>query len=249
MKTLENNDWLTLNNIIYKIYTTEDFDRMREMLLEHLKMMIDFDSADFYLADPEKEDNLENPVVYTCDENYSDQYEKLDYSKGILYGGRSMVYRETDIISDEKRVETEYYRKMYKPNGWHYSLQMVLGRRKKFLGVVTFYRTIGKEDFKYNDIFLLDMLKDHLAYRLDWEAEHTGTDAEKISIQEAAKRFDLTRRETTILQCLLQGMSNEEISHELVISVNTIKKHILNLYRKLGINNRVQMFKMIRECE
>ena len=126
---------------------------------------------------------------------------------------------------------------------------MVLGRRKKFLGVVTFYRTIGKEDFKYNDIFLLDMLKDHLAYRLDWEAEHTGTDAEKISIQEAAKRFDLTRRETTILQCLLQGMSNEEISHELVISVNTIKKHILNLYRKLGINNRVQMFKMIRECE
>ena len=249
MKTLENNDWLTLNNIIYKIYTTEDFDRMREMLLEHLKMMIDFDSADFYLADPEKEDNLVNPVVYNCDENYSDQYEKLDYSKGILYGGRSMVYRETDIISDEKRVETEYYRKMYKPNGWHYSLQMVLGRRKKFLGVVTFYRTIGKEDFKYNDIFLLDMLKDHLAYRLDWEAEHTGTDAEKISIQEAAKRFDLTRRETTILQCLLQGMSNEEISHELVISVNTIKKHILNLYRKLGINSRVQMFKMIRECE
>ena len=249
MKTLENNDWLTLNNIIYKIYTTEDFDRMREMLLEHLKMMIDFDSADFYLADPEKEDNLVNPVVYNCDENYSDQYEKLDYSKGILYGGRSMVYRETDIISDEKRVETEYYRKMYKPNGWHYSLQMVLGRRKKFLGVVTFYRTIGKEDFKYNDIFLLDMLKDHLAYRLDWEAEHTGTDAEKICIQEAAKRFDLTRRETTILQCLLQGMSNEEISHELVISVNTIKKHILNLYRKLGINNRVQMFKMIRECE
>ena len=102
MKTLENNDWLTLNNIIYKIYTTEDFDKMRGMLLEHMKMMIDFDSADFYLADPQKEDSLVNPVVYNCDENYSDQYEKLDYSKGILYGGRSMVYRETDIISDEK---------------------------------------------------------------------------------------------------------------------------------------------------
>lgn len=92
-------------------------------------------------------------------------------------------------------------------------------------------------------------MKDHLAYRLDWEAEHAGGAAEKISIQEAVKRFELTRRETTILQCLMRGMSNEEISRELVISVNTIKKHILNLYRKLGINNRVQMFKMIREYE
>ncbi|WP_396426541.1 helix-turn-helix transcriptional regulator [Lentilactobacillus hilgardii] len=36
---------------------------------------------------------------------------------------------------------------------------------------------------------------------------------------------------------------------QLYITNNTLKKHILNVYRKLGINNRVQLFKMVRESE
>ena len=39
------------------------------------------------------------------------------------------------------------------------------------------------------------------------------------------------------------------IADELVITPNTLKKHILNIYRKLGIKNRVQLFKMVREFE
>ena len=79
----------------------------------------------------------------------------------------AVIYRETDIISDDVRVNTDYYKKVYKPNNWHYALQIVIARHKKFLGTITFYRTIGKEDFHYDDIFVLDMLKDHLAYRLE----------------------------------------------------------------------------------
>lgn len=47
MKTLETNDWIILNTIIYKVYTMEDFDEMRKELLEQLKLLVDFDSADF----------------------------------------------------------------------------------------------------------------------------------------------------------------------------------------------------------
>ena len=50
MKTLETNDWLVLNSIIYKIYTTKDFDSMRIQFLEQIKTVVDFDSADFYLS-------------------------------------------------------------------------------------------------------------------------------------------------------------------------------------------------------
>lgn len=45
----------------------------------------------------------------------------------------------------------------------------------------------------------------------------------------------------------MQGKENPVICEELTISTNTLKKHILNIYRKLGIRNRVQLFKMIRE--
>ena len=144
MRTLETNDWILLNSIIYKIYTMENFNQMRQQFLEQIKMLIDFDSADFYLASPGGEEKLTMPVFYNCVEELSEVYDGIDYSRGILYSGKSLIYRETDIISDEARVETEYYKKVYKPNNWHYSLQMILAREKQFVGVITFYRTIGK---------------------------------------------------------------------------------------------------------
>lgn len=249
MKTLETNDWMILNSIIYKVYTTEDSDQMRAQLLEQIKMILDFDSADFFLASQDGNRHLVKPITYNCDEDESSRYDELDYSRGIMYTGKSLVYRETDIISDDKRIQTEYYNKVYRPNNWHYSLQMILGRNKEFLGVITFYRTIGKDNFQYDDIFLLDMLKDHIAYRLYRDGRENGLAPEKLTVAEAGEKYDLTKREHTILKLLMEGKENAAICDELTISVNTLKKHILNIYRKLGIKNRVQMFKMIKEKE
>ena len=249
MKKMETNDWIMLNNIIYKIYTTENFDDMRYEILDQLKMVLDFDSADFYMASREEGKLLCNPVTYNCDMDLSEMYEDLDYSRGIVSSGKMLIYRETDIISDEARVQTDYYQKVYKPNNWHYALQMVIARNKKFLGAITFYRTIGKENFLYDDIFVLDMLKDHLAYRLEqfYKSEETGMD--KITVTEAVVKYDLTKREHMILKQLMSGKDHAQICEELVISSNTLKKHILNIYRKMGIKNRVQLFKMVKEFE
>ncbi len=249
MRTLDTNDWLLLNSIIYRIYTMSSIDDMRTNFLEQIKMLIDFDSADFHLASPDGENKLVNPVFLNCDEDLSAVYDELDYSRGILYSGKMLIYRETDIIADEKRVETDYYKKVYKPNNWHYSLQMVLARKKSFVGVITFYRTIGKEDFAYDDIFILDLLKDHLAYRLYQHKTSLDITGDKLTISAAVDKYSLTRREETILRFLLSGKTNVSICEELTISENTLKKHILNLYRKLGINNRVNLFKMIKEKE
>lgn len=50
MKRFENSDWLVLNSLIYKIYTTRDFELMRSEFLEQLRLVLDFDSAQFRLA-------------------------------------------------------------------------------------------------------------------------------------------------------------------------------------------------------
>ncbi len=249
MRKLETNDFILLNNLIYKIYTMTDFEEMRYEVLSQLKLLIDFDSADFYLASKEEGKLLCKPVTFNCDDNLSELYEKLDYSWGIVNSGKSLIYRETDIISDEARMETEYYQKVYKPNNWHYALQMVIAKKKTFLGAITFYRTIGKEDFQYDDIFVLDLLKDHLAYKLDAHSTFGDGVGEKLTVTETVSKYDLTRREHTILSMLMNGNDSEKICDELVITPNTLKKHILNIYRKLGIKNRVQLFKMVKEFE
>ncbi|MGN0415326.1 MAG: LuxR C-terminal-related transcriptional regulator [Agathobacter sp.] len=249
MRTLDTNEWLLLNSIIFKIHAMENMTQMRTQLLEQLRMLVDFDSADFFLASTDGQQKLTAPVFYNCEENLSELYDGIDYSRGILYSGESLIYRETDIIPDEKRVETEYYKKVYKPNNWHYSLQMVMAMDKEFVGVITFYRIIGKENFQYDDIFILDVLKDHLAYRLYKYKRSGDLTEDKLTVSAAVEKYGLTRREHTILKLLLEGKDNSTIREELSIAENTLKKHILNIYRKLGINNRVQMFKLIKEKE
>ena len=248
MKTLETNDWMVLNSIIYKIYTMENFDEMRSVLLEQLKLLINFDSGDFFLTSSGNV-SLRQPVMVNCEADLSKEYQKLDQERKILGSGKTLIYRDTDIVPEGEREGKEYYQSIFKPNNWHYSLQMVIARDRKPLGMIHLYRTIGKENFQYDDIFILDMLKDHLAYRMDRHKMAGDGDAKKLTVTEAVEQYSLTKREHTILRMLMQGLESQVICEKLSISANTLKKHILNIYRKLGIKNRVQLFKRIKERE
>ena len=50
----------------------------------------------------------------------------------------------------------------------------------------------------------------------------------------------LTQREREVLHLLLEGASNREIARRLVVSVNTVKRHVYNLCGKLGVQSRAQ---------
>jgi DNA-binding NarL/FixJ family response regulator len=48
----------------------------------------------------------------------------------------------------------------------------------------------------------------------------------------------LTYREEQVLAGLVRRLSNKEIAHELGISTATVKRHVANLYLKLGVGSR-----------
>ncbi|HEX6551571.1 MAG TPA: LuxR C-terminal-related transcriptional regulator [Ktedonobacteraceae bacterium] len=50
----------------------------------------------------------------------------------------------------------------------------------------------------------------------------------------------LTDRERDVLRLLLAGASNREIARRLVVSVNTVKRHVYNLCGKLGVQSRTR---------
>ena len=59
--------------------------------------------------------------------------------------------------------------------------------------------------------------------------------------------FNLTEREQEILKLLVQGMQYKEIGHQLDISTNTAKKHVLNIYSKLHVSNKTQALALAYE--
>ena len=56
----------------------------------------------------------------------------------------------------------------------------------------------------------------------------------------AARAAGLTERETTILAAVARGLSNEAIAKELWVTAKTVKFHLTNIYRKLGVSNRTE---------
>ncbi|MCP4398340.1 MAG: helix-turn-helix transcriptional regulator [bacterium] len=48
----------------------------------------------------------------------------------------------------------------------------------------------------------------------------------------------MTNRESEILALLAQRMSNQEIADTLFFSPETVKRHVMNLYKKLAVHNR-----------
>jgi LuxR family maltose regulon positive regulatory protein len=65
--------------------------------------------------------------------------------------------------------------------------------------------------------------------------------------QSAPLSEPLTRRELEVLQLIVAGLSNREIATELVLAMGTVKKHITNIYGKLGVQRRAQAIARARE--
>jgi DNA-binding NarL/FixJ family response regulator len=55
-----------------------------------------------------------------------------------------------------------------------------------------------------------------------------------------ARAAGLTDRETAILNAAARGLSNDEIAKELWVTQQTVKFHLTNIYRKLGVKNRTE---------
>jgi DNA-binding CsgD family transcriptional regulator len=50
----------------------------------------------------------------------------------------------------------------------------------------------------------------------------------------------LTHRETQVLRLLAKGLSNPQIAIRLAISPHTVKSHVISIFNKLGVNDRIQ---------
>jgi len=50
----------------------------------------------------------------------------------------------------------------------------------------------------------------------------------------------LTEREVEVLRCAARGLSNKEIASQLVLSVPTVKAHLVNIFNKMGVGSRTE---------
>lgn len=248
---MEKSNVMLMNDIIYKIHTIEDCDEMRKSVLEMLNYLIPSDIITFYLSSSDNPYELARPVGIGMPDDkwqlYLDLYQEIDYTRWTFAAPQAGVYRETDLMNDEARINTPFYQRMFVPANVHYSVIMTIIYEGRFLGCVNLFRKEEAGDYTEEEVMMLDMLKGHLGYRLNvMLKKYKERKIRYPDGNELKTVYGLTARETEIAYLMLEGISKEDICDDLCISPNTLKKHTLNIYKKLEINSWREMLKLLR---
>ena len=61
--------------------------------------------------------------------------------------------------------------------------------------------------------------------------------------------ISLTKREQQILRLIKEGATNAAISDVLEVSEHTVKSHLYNVYKKIGVKNRLEASNWVRDIE
>src|SRR5919106_1363686 len=69
---------------------------------------------------------------------------------------------------------------------------------------------------------------------------------ETLVLQEYARELPLTHREREVLELVAEGMTNAEVGRALWLSPGTVRRHLENVYAKLGVHTRTAAVNRLR---
>jgi len=80
-------------------------------------------------------------------------------------------------------------------------------------------------------------------YRIEVKPDRPDT---ARGLEGVFERFSISPREREVVRLLLAGKSNRDIERELFISLKTVKTHVYNVYKKMGVKSRWQLARLVQ---
>ncbi|MDY3240628.1 MAG: helix-turn-helix transcriptional regulator [Anaerovoracaceae bacterium] len=249
MAYLQEYEWMIINDIAYNISYIYSFQDMEKEVLECLKKVVYFDGGVLAQVEIKSANSIKvkNPSFVGVDEKtkaiWETQIVNCDLAGWLILSGRNNAFSDNELYPEESWISGSLYKQFYVPNDFYYSMSMSITFKGETLGIIKLYRSKKREPFQARDLFAIDMLQKHFSYRFSYEARKGDTRYfyAKGYTEEICRKNGFTEREADVYRLVIDGCSNEEIACQLNVSIHTVKKHLQNMYQKMGIKNRVQL--------
>lgn len=243
--------WTLVNDVVLWLHGERERARLQKGLLERLKTIIPHLASMFDLCRT-SEGRVEcfgpEALGFSNDalEEYYLTYAAQDYTAWGFTPSRAIVYRDLDVIAPALRDDTSIYREWMEPQGLYYGMGCTIVQDGVIYGTVTLFRSREDGDFSREEVAMLAEIGKHLGvhFALLWPRGFSAADEGSV-LEQIAREHGITGREQDVLSLMASGATNQDIAQALFISESTVKKHINALYRKLGVQNRVQFAQVV----
>jgi DNA-binding CsgD family transcriptional regulator len=154
---------------------------------------------------------------------------------GRAVAGGCDAMKVSDFLTRRELRRREIYHEWFVPWDTEHDLELALPSPLFHTKTFVFTRSGEWADFDERDRSVLNMLGPHLVqvYRNARLRRRLAA-----ACREDAAASVLTPREREILALVRQGKTNAEVGRELWISPGTVRKHLENVYEKLGVRSR-----------
>ena len=236
---LSDEEWAALLEGTYKISKASTHEDLRMAALQVLRQLIPFQSAVFFLVNPLSCDIVDCIIAQPLGADISSEdYEAFMRAQwstcdpGAEKPFASRVYSCTASDVDEEKYGALSNSKM---------LACDMANADGPLGSLALTRNSLQGCFSCRDLYVVETLEPYLTKSL--MSMYEGGRYAVLKGDRLHDDCNLTRREIMVTECIIYGMTTPEIAHKLGISVNTAKKHLENIYRKVGVNNRMSLMR------
>ena len=131
----------------------------------------------------------------------------------------------SDFLTGRRLQRNLFYASIMRPGGLEHELKVWLPAPNGIYRGFFLVRSRRQQDFDERDRALLAFVRPHLArIRARWERRHRPP--------------ILTKRESEVVGLVAEGLTNGEIAARLVLSPATVRKHLENVFEKLGVHTR-----------
>ena len=219
---------------------SESYNDLQQEILRLITGLIEVKSAVFYFVDKSKSYKSLGSINFSqdCSYTYRKYFLSLDPLSLAAHKSTGFSVIDMDAIASSQLIANSiYFKDFLLPRDYRYVVDIVFGYEGKVAAIIKLFRSESQGPFLESDLSQLSQLQGFIEFVLSKLVVKKRID-NKSAMED---QYKLTKRELDVVELLVTGATNKDISNELLIGLSTVKTHLQNVFSKVGVDTRGEL--------